>query len=70
MSELVAVRLLTCVTDAHGGQWNPGEVAGFPHDVAEDLIARGAARPPDKKAPAGPPADKMVRPGGTVKKAP
>lgn len=66
MSDLVAVYILRRVTDARGGQWNPGEVAGFPPDVADRLVALGAA----SKAPAHPPKDKMVRPGGVAKKAP
>ena len=27
-----------------GGSWAPGERAGFPPDVARDLVARGVAR--------------------------
>ena len=40
----VQVRLLTPVSSTFvGGRWNAGEEVSFPQDIAEDLIARGAA---------------------------
>ena len=64
--DVVRVRLAAS-TRVHGGaQYAAGEVAAFPADIAEQLIARGAAeRVPgpaqEEKAPTGPPRDTMVR---------
>lgn len=57
---LVRVTLTQQVRDPVGGLWNPGEVAGFEPDVAASLIERGAAVATPVRAPAGPPADKMI----------
>lgn len=40
MGELIPVRLLARV-----GSCNPGEVAGYPPDVASQLVAKGHAAP-------------------------
>lgn len=56
--KLVTIRLLQGCVVPNGACYNAGEEVGFPPDVAEDLVARGVARP--AKAPDGPPADKMV----------
>lgn len=74
---LVAVRILRTVAGRWGGLWHPGEVAGFPPDVADDLVERGAAErldgdstePVEARAPDGPPADKMVRAQEVARKA-
>lgn len=49
MGELIPVRLLARV-----GSCNPGEVAGYPPDVASQLVANGHAAPfgGDQKPPA------------------
>ena len=49
-----------------GGSWGVGERAGFPFEIALDLIERGAAREV-RKAPGAPPADKAMR-GAEVRK--
>lgn len=50
--------------------YNPGDVAGFPEDVAALHVRRGRAMyddgdaaEPDTKASDRPPADKQLRPG-------
>ena len=71
MRDLVRVTLRRPVHDpVGGGQWNTGESAGFPPDVAQRLIARGAAVAavsPTTKAPDRPGLDKQVK-GAPVKK--
>lgn len=59
-TEHVTVVLVSRLTSPDGGMWNPGERAGFPRVVAEDLIRRGIARPAEKKALDAAPQDKMV----------
>ena len=62
--KLVKLELLADITRSGGARWAAGERAGFTEDEAKDLIQRGLAR----KAPAGPPADKMIGSGATIKK--
>ena len=64
----VSVVMLAPLRSPSGGHWSIGDRAGFPPDVAKDLIARGVARidasPPPRKDDKGldsAPADKMLR---------
>ena len=54
--KLVKLELLAPVKSPTGARWAAGERAGFTAEEADDLIKRGLAR----KAPAGPPKDKML----------
>lgn len=72
----ISVVLLMPLSDPAGGHWAAGECAGFPPDMAKDLIARGVARaddrPPrksDGRTLDSPPADKMVRGGDAQRKS-
>lgn len=63
--DLVPLALTGRLQVRGGGLLLPGEVAGFPSDVADDLVARGIARRIEPsaadKALDAPPADKMQR---------
>mgnify|MGYP001595887431 FL=1 len=60
--QTVTVEMLQAVRSPNGGRWGPGERAGFPPDIADDLVKRGVARRVEK-----PPRDKMVH-GESVQK--
>ena len=67
LPETVSVVLLQPLRSPAGTVWAAKERAGFPPDVARDLIRRGVARE-DTKAPAEPEKDKMLKGTQTQRK--